>query len=105
MDAPLPLLAAAWLVGANILSFALYGIDKQAAANSGRHRRSRIPEKNLLVVDLAGGFPAGFLAQRQFRHKTRKTSFQVKWWIAATASIGIWGWMGSQWIAGVSGAV
>ncbi|WP_019583838.1 DUF1294 domain-containing protein [Thioalkalivibrio sp. ALE16] len=96
MDASLPLLVGAWLIGANVLSFVLYGLDKQVAADTGRQRRSRIPEKTLLAVDFAGGFPAGFIAQRQFRHKTRKASYQAKWWMAAIASTGAWGWLAIQ---------
>ncbi|MES2476336.1 MAG: DUF1294 domain-containing protein [Verrucomicrobiota bacterium] len=37
----------------------------------------RIPEANLHLLELLGGWPGAFLAQRKFRHKTRKLSFQV----------------------------
>lgn len=76
----------------NLVSYALYAFDKHMA----RQGHGRIPEKMLLAVDLAGGFPAGFTAQRQFRHKTRKTSFQVQWWAAAVVSVAGWSWVVMQ---------
>jgi uncharacterized membrane protein YsdA (DUF1294 family) len=35
-----------------------------------------VPESTLHLVDLIGGWPGGFVAQRYFRHKTSKGSFQ-----------------------------
>jgi uncharacterized membrane protein YsdA (DUF1294 family) len=54
----------------------LYGYDK-AAAGRGR----RVPELVLHGAELLGGTPAAFVAQQLFRHKTQKTSFQVRFWI------------------------
>jgi uncharacterized membrane protein YsdA (DUF1294 family) len=34
----------------------------------------------LHLVELLGGWPAAFLAQRTFRHKISKTRFQVAFW-------------------------
>lgn len=60
-------------------SFLAYGLDKQAAV----HGRWRIRESCLLLIDLAGGWPAGALAQVLFRHKTRKFIFQFRFWAVA----------------------
>lgn len=60
------------IAGLSFLSFVLYGIDKQAA----RSRLWRIPENQLHVIALLGGWPGALLAQSFFNHKTRKRSFQ-----------------------------
>jgi uncharacterized membrane protein YsdA (DUF1294 family) len=36
-----------------------------------------VPEATLHLAELLGGWPGAFLAQRRFRHKTRKVSFQL----------------------------
>jgi uncharacterized membrane protein YsdA (DUF1294 family) len=69
---------------ASLASFGAYAMDKSAA-----HSRSRrIPERTLLLLGLAGGWPGALLAQRMFRHKTAKTAFQVKFWLSVAANIG-----------------
>jgi uncharacterized membrane protein YsdA (DUF1294 family) len=40
----------------------------------------RIPESVLHFWELAGGWPAAFLAQRAFRHKIAKRSYQATFW-------------------------
>ena len=55
----------------SLVAFLLYGWDKRAAKRRGR----RVPERVLLIVALLGGWPGAALAQRLFRHKTRKASF------------------------------
>jgi uncharacterized membrane protein YsdA (DUF1294 family) len=55
----------------NLLTYALFSIDKSAAVAAGR----RVPESVLLQCALLGGSPAAKLAQRRFRHKTRKQPF------------------------------
>ncbi|KAH9997459.1 putative membrane protein [Xylariaceae sp. FL0662B] len=67
---PQPLLCYLFL---STLSFLMYGYDKYQARNSGW----RVREVLLHLLNLLGGWPGGLLAQGCFRHKTRKTSFQV----------------------------
>ena len=60
-----------------LLSLAMYGIfaiDKRVAIK----QRSRISERTLLALALAGRWPGGFLRQQLLRHKTRKVSFLVR---------------------------
>ncbi len=59
------------------VSFIAYGWDKRQA----RHNGWRVPEKTLHSIDAVGGWPGGFLAQQVFRHKSRKTPFQIKFWL------------------------
>lgn len=64
---------------ASVLAFAAYGIDKAAAIGGAW----RIPEAFLHLLGLAGGWPGALLAQRIFRHKSRKVSFQIVFWTVA----------------------
>ncbi|MCU1750173.1 DUF1294 domain-containing protein [Pseudomonas sp. 6D_7.1_Bac1] len=61
----------------SLLAFFLYWNDKRKA----RTDRWRTPENILHAVELAGGWPGALLAQQAFRHKTRKVSYQLVFWI------------------------
>ncbi len=54
-------------------TWVLYLRDKRRA-EAGEWR---VPEATLHLLELAGGWPAAFLAQRKLRHKIAKTSYQV----------------------------
>jgi uncharacterized membrane protein YsdA (DUF1294 family) len=71
-------------------AFAAYGLDKAAAQRGGR----RTPENVLHFLALTGGWPGAFVAQRVFRHKTRKTGFQAVFWLTVVANCGaLWWWL------------
>lgn len=72
----LPDIVAMVMLGASALSFVLYAMDK-SAAEKGQYR---VPEANLHLVALVGGWPGALIAQQGFRHKTRKASFQRLFW-------------------------
>jgi uncharacterized membrane protein YsdA (DUF1294 family) len=59
------------------VAFFAYRSDKRRAAAGAW----RIPEATLHFMALMGGWPGAFLAQRAFRHKTSKVSFQVLFWL------------------------
>lgn len=61
----------------SLLAFLLYWSDKRKA----RDDHWRTPENVLHAVELAGGWPGALLAQQLFRHKTRKISYQLLFWI------------------------
>ena len=60
----------------------LYAFDKSAAQRGGW----RTQENTLHTVALLGGWPGALLAQDLFRHKSRKTQFQVVFWITVLAN-------------------
>jgi len=72
------------------LVFALYWRDKHQAQRG----RWRVPEATLHTIELFGGWPGAWVAQRALRHKTRKASYQVVFWmIGAVHAVGwLWWW-------------
>jgi len=83
-------LALGYLV-MSVVAFVAYGIDKRAARGGGR----RISEATLLILGLLGGWPGALLAQRRFRHKTRKQPFRTLFWLTVVANVAlvVAGWM------------
>ncbi len=75
----------AYLV-ASLLAFGLYLHDKRRA----QHRGWRTPEARLHLVELFGGWPGALIAQQTFRHKTRKLSFQIVFWLIVMAHQVAW---------------
>jgi len=71
-----PWTSLGYLVVVSGLSFRAYRDDKNRA-QLGLQRRS---ESSLHFVDFIGGWPGGYLAQRQYRHKTAKGSFLRVFW-------------------------
>ncbi|MCG4455315.1 DUF1294 domain-containing protein [Pseudomonas sp. MMS21-TM103] len=72
-----------WLypaAAASLISFEQYWHEKTRALNGGR-----IPENSLHLVELLGGWPGALLAQKIFRHKTRKASDQLLIWTIVAA--------------------
>ena len=51
--------------------------------------RTRVPERVLLLLALAGGTIGALLAMRRFRHKTAKGRFQFNLLLVALAQIAI----------------
>ncbi len=67
----------------SVITFILYAWDKSAA----RAGRRRIAERSLHLLALAGGWPGALLAQRLFRHKTRKRRFRIVFWLTTVGNI------------------
>jgi len=67
---------------ASIIAFAVYAIDKSAAHNG----RWRTRESTLHLLALIGGWPGALIAQKVLRHKSKKQSFQVIYWITVTVN-------------------
>jgi uncharacterized membrane protein YsdA (DUF1294 family) len=63
-------------VALSTFTFLAYRSDKRRA-EAGEWR---ISESTLHLAGLIGGWPGAFLAQRKFRHKISKTSYQFAFW-------------------------
>lgn len=73
------------LIAINVISFFLIFIDKRKAIKGSE----RIPEKNFFYLSLAGGWILGIPSIYLFRHKNRKLSFMIKYFLSAIPSISI----------------
>ena len=61
-----------WLIIINIITFAVFGIDKKKAIDG----KFRISELTLFVLSILGGSLGGFIAMYTFHHKTKKWYFK-----------------------------
>lgn len=84
----LPPMVVLWYAVLSLLTFLAYAFDKSAAMGN----RWRTAESRLQLLSLAGGWPGALIAQRLFRHKSRKRSFRVGYWIvvAVNCTLLIW---------------
>lgn len=64
-----------WLV-VSIITHVTYRVDKKRAELG----QWRTPESTLHFLELIGGWAGAFLAQREFRHKISKGSYQETFW-------------------------
>ena len=71
-----------YLMTISIVTYAYYANDKKRALA----RVWRIPEATLHFLELIGGWPGAFLAQRRLRHKYSKGSYQFTFWLIVIAS-------------------
>jgi uncharacterized membrane protein YsdA (DUF1294 family) len=75
-------------VGMSVVTAIAYALDKYRAQKG----QWRIAEGTLQLFSMAGGWPGAFAAQRLFRHKTAKVSFQVTYWIIVVVHLAFWSW-------------
>ncbi|WP_144059265.1 DUF1294 domain-containing protein [Rhodopirellula sp. SWK7] len=90
----LPIIAAEMIL-ASAVAIVFYWWDKRAAKkneqagrdHAGRTVHSRVPENTLLLISLLGGWPGAWWASQKFRHKTKKVSFRVQFWVATVLNV------------------
>lgn len=58
----------------NVITFFYFGVDKFKSTTEGARR---VRERTLWLLSLVGGSAGGLLAMKIFRHKTKKTAFQL----------------------------
>ena len=75
-----------WMLAASAGAFVGFGFDKWRAGRGGR----RVAEATLLGISALGGWPGGLLGIVVFRHKSAKTSFQLKF----AAAFFVWAGLG-----------
>ena len=71
------------LVSINIVTFIAYGVDKRAAVRGAW----RIPEADLHALEFLGGWSGELVAQRFFKHKTKKKSFRTDFYLVILAEL------------------
>ena len=78
----------AWIAGWTLPAFAMYGIDKRQAEQSGW----RVPEALLHGLALIGGVIGAWAGRAVFRHKTQKPVFTVVLIVATILWVVVAGW-------------
>jgi uncharacterized membrane protein YsdA (DUF1294 family)/cold shock CspA family protein len=89
-------------IGASFITYYFYWDDKRRA----KMGEWRTPEANLHFWSLVGGWPGALIAQQQFRHKTKKLSFQLIFWLIVIAHQLLWfDWLipGGKWLVSMLG--
>ena len=80
-----PLVATCYTVLVNGITYLAYASDKERARQGRRQpagqRPRRTPEVRLHFLELIGGWPSAFVAQRRLRHKCVKLRYQMEFWI------------------------
>jgi uncharacterized membrane protein YsdA (DUF1294 family) len=74
---------AAVYLGMSALTVGIYARDKRAAITGAWRTR----ESTLQAAALLGGWPGAVFAQQFLRHKNRKASFQVLFWLLALLDV------------------
>lgn len=68
---------AAYVCAVSWMTYATYRSDKRKA----RREVWRTPEWCLHLLELAGGWPGAWVAQRRLRHKCSKSFYQFEFWL------------------------
>ncbi|MBO7653762.1 MAG: DUF1294 domain-containing protein [Kiritimatiellae bacterium] len=72
----------------SVVTFCAYAWDKRAAQKG----RWRTRERSLHLLELFFGWPGALLAQRLIRHKSRKLSFRVVFWLMVIINVAVVGY-------------
>ncbi|MBS4155309.1 cold shock and DUF1294 domain-containing protein [Cobetia sp. MC34] len=85
----LPWMLPAAYLGMSLVTYLVYRVDKQAAAQD----EWRVAESTLHLMELVCGWPGALIAQQSLRHKTRKTSYRFVFWCAVLLNIVAVSWL------------
>jgi uncharacterized membrane protein YsdA (DUF1294 family)/cold shock CspA family protein len=75
-------------IATSMVAFYAYKRDKEAAEVSAR----RTSEWTLIVLGLIGGWPGALVARHRFRHKTKKVTFRIGYWLSVAFNIAGLAW-------------
>ncbi len=85
----------------SVIAFIMYAKDKNAA----EYGEWRTSENTLHILSLLGGWPGAAIAQSFLRHKSKKVSFRVTYWITIVANCSALYWLitpaGSVWLRNI----
>jgi uncharacterized membrane protein YsdA (DUF1294 family)/cold shock CspA family protein len=87
---PLYVIAAYAVI--SLFTFISYWLDKRKA-QAGLWR---IPEANLQLLSLIGGWPGALLAQSYLRHKSKKRAFLAVFWLTVLVNLAALSWLAKQ---------
>ncbi len=92
-------LAVLWLyLLGSVVAFLAYAFDKSAA----RRDKWRTQESTLHLFAVVGGWPGALAAQKLLRHKSKKQSFQIVFWVTVVLNCSALAWL---WSAPGAGAL
>jgi uncharacterized membrane protein YsdA (DUF1294 family) len=89
------LLPSAYTAVISGVTFLFYGYDKMQA----RNLNWRVKEVTLHTLGLLGGWPGALAGMHYFQHKTKKTAFQVPFWLIIAGWQVVW-W--AVWSGGIA---
>lgn len=73
----------------SVITFLIYAHDK-SAANKGAWRTS---ESTLHLFAIVGGWPGAMVAQSRLRHKSKKQSFIIVFWVTVIVNCSVLTWL------------
>jgi len=85
----LPLVVLGTYLVASAIAFIAYAFDKVAAKND----KWRTQESTLHFFAIVGGWPGALAAQRLLRHKSKKKTFQIVFWITVVLNCSVLGYL------------
>ncbi|KAF0189641.1 MAG: hypothetical protein FD168_896 [Desulfobulbaceae bacterium] len=85
----LPVIIIGAYITLSLVAFGMYKKDKSAA----EWDEWRTSEKTLHLISLLGGWPGAFIAQNKLRHKSKKISFRVCYWVTVMLNCGALIWL------------
>lgn len=85
----IPTLIFVIYMAASLITFIMYAVDKSAA----RRGVWRTSESTLHLLSLVGGWPGALVAQQKLRHKSKKQSFLLIFWVTVLVNCGTFIWL------------
>ena len=85
INGKLPLYIIVFYGTISVITYFSYSFDKSKAIT----KEYRTSEKSLHLLSLIGGWMGAIIAQQRFRHKNKKISFQIVFWITVIFNISI----------------
>lgn len=76
-------LVLAFCLFMSLVTYFVYSVDKARAKDD----EWRVSEGTLHLLALIGGWPGALLAQRRLRHKVRKPSFMIVFWLTVAGNV------------------
>jgi len=89
LSGKLPFIILVLYIAFSLLTFLAYALDKSAAKLGAW----RTQESTLHLFSLAGGWPGALIAQQKLRHKSKKQTFRLVFWVTVLLNVGVFVWL------------